>query len=192
MEIIYRRLKRGDENSYRRLHLESLKTFPDFFGTRYEEQSKVEKLQFEAAIETESEDNFMFGAFAGEQLVGIAGFRRGDRPKTRHRGELVQVFVNPGFHGQKIGESLIREVLAASFALPGVEILELSAVATNPVQKLYEKLGFESYVVRQNYFKIDGKSWDQRFMELAKEKYLSENHVLPGEDQTDTPRGSNA
>jgi hypothetical protein len=29
-------------------------------------------------------------------------------------------------------------------------------------------------------------------MELAKEKYLSENHVLPGEDRTDTARGSNA
>ena len=181
MEIIYRRLVRGDEKAYRHLHLESLKTFPDFFGTRHEEQAEVEKLQFETAIETGSEDNFMFGAFAGEQLIGISGFRRGDRPKTRHRGELVQVFVNPDFQGRKVGESLIREVMAAAFALPGVETLELSAVAKNPVQRLYEKLGFETYVVRKNYFKLGDRSWDQRFMELAKEKYLSENDVLARE-----------
>jgi len=181
MEIIYRRLGRGDEKSYRHLHLESLKSFPDFFGTRYEEQSKVEKLQFETAIETGSEDNFMFGAFAGAQLIGIAGFRRGDRQKTSHRGELVQVFVARGFQGKKVGESLIREVMAAAFALPGVEILELSAVANNPVQRLYEKLGFETYTVRKNYFKLGDRSWDQRFMELAKEKYLSENDLLARE-----------
>lgn len=192
MEIIYRRLVCGDEKSYRRIHLESLKTYPDFFGTRYEEQSKVEKLQFESAIENGSEDIYMFGAFAGEELVGISGFRRGDRPKTRHRGELVQVFVKPDFHGMKVGESLIREVIGAAFTLPGVEIIELSAVASNPVQKLYEKLGFETYVVRRNYFKLGERSWDQRFMELAKERYVSENYVLPTNDRTDAGRGSNA
>ena len=181
MEITYRRLGPGDEKAYRHLHLESLKTFPDFFGTRYEEQAKVEKLQFETAIETGSEDNFMFGAFAGPQLIGISGFRRGDRPKTRHRGELVQVFVSSDFQGKRVGQSLIRKVIAAAFALSGVEILELSAVANNPVQRLYEKLGFETYVVRKNYFKLGDRSWDQRFMELAKEKYLSENDVLARE-----------
>ena len=192
MEIIHRRLERGDEKAYRRIYLEGLKSFPDFFGNRYEEQSAIAKLQFEDAIETASEDNFMFGAFAGERLIGIAGFRRGDRAKTRHRGELVQVFVDPRFQRKKVGESLIREVMAAAFALPGVETLELSAVANNSVQRLYEKLGFETYVVRRNYFKLGERSWDQRFMELAKEKYLSENYVLPDEDQPDTAHGTNA
>jgi len=156
--------------------LDSLKSFPEFFGTRYEEQSGVPKLQFEEAIEKGSEDIFIYGAFADKRLVGIAGFRRGDRPKTRHRGEVVQVFVDPDFQGRKVGESLVREVIDAAFALPGIETLELSAVATNPVQKLYEKMGFETYVVRPDYFKLGEQSWDQRFMELRKERYLNGDH----------------
>src|SRR5260221_1002370 len=110
MQIVYRRLVNGDEGAYRRVHLESLKTFPDNFGTLHEDQVKVPKLQFETFIETGSADNFMFGAFADDRMVGIAGFKRGDRPKTQHRGDVVQVFVNPEFHGNGIGEALMRLV----------------------------------------------------------------------------------
>jgi len=103
MPIAYRRLERGDEEAYRRVHLESLKTFPDNFGTLHEDQIKVQKLQFEEFIETGTVGSFVFGAFADNELIGIAGFKRGDRPKTKHRGEIVQVFVNRDFQGQKSG-----------------------------------------------------------------------------------------
>ena len=173
MPIAYRRLKRGDEEAYRRVHLESLKTFPDNFGTLYEDQIKVQKLQFEEFIKTGTVGSFVFGAFADNELIGIAGFKRGDRPKTQHRGEIVHVFVNPDFQGQKVGESLVREVIEAAFALPGVESLELSAVADNSsAQMLYEGFGFETYGIRRGYFKSGERYWDQRFMQLFKERYL--------------------
>jgi RimJ/RimL family protein N-acetyltransferase len=173
MRIVYRRLVRGDERVYRQVHLKSLKTFPENFGTLYQDQAKIAKLQFESYIETGSEDNFVFGAFADDRIVGIAGFRRGDRPKTRHRGEIVQVFVDPEFQGSGIGESLVRLVVEAAFDLPGVETLELSAVADNSsARKLYEKLGFETYGVRRHYFKLADEYWDQRFMQLFKTNYL--------------------
>jgi len=175
MQIVYRRLVNGDEGAYRRVHLESLKTFPDNFGTLHEDQVKVPKLQFETFIETGSADNFMFGAFADDRMVGIAGFKRGDRPKTQHRGDVVQVFVNPEFHGNGIGEALMRLVVDAAFALPGIESLGLSAVASNtPARQLYEKLGFETYGIRNEYFKSGDKYGDQRFMQLFKTKYSSD------------------
>lgn len=169
MQIVYRRLVNGDEGAYRQVHLESLKTFPENFGTLHEDQASVTKLQFETFIETDSEDNFIFGAFSGDRLIGIAGFKRGDRLKTRHRGEVVQVFVNPEFHGNGIGESLLRLIVDAAFALEGIESLELSAVASNSsARRLYEKLGFETYGIRTNYFKSGDKYSDQRFMQLMK------------------------
>ena len=175
MQIVYRRLVNGDEGLYRQIHLESLKTFPDNFGTLHEDQAKVPVLQFETFIESNSEDNFMFGAFSDDRLVGISGFKRGDRPKTRHRGDIVQVFVNPEFHGNGIGESLLRLIVDAAFALPGIESLGLSAVTSNsPAQRLYEKLGFETYGIRNNYFKSGEQYWDQRFMQLFKTKYSSD------------------
>src|SRR6266700_739082 len=174
MSIVYRRLKPTDALAYRQVHLESLKTFPDNFGTLYADQAKVVKLQFETFIETGSEDNFMFGAFDKDRMIGIAGFRRGDRPKTCHRGEIVQVFVNPEYHGQRVGESLVRLVVDAAFALPGIESLELSAVASNSsAQRLYEKFGFETYGIRPDYLKFGDKYWDQRFMQMSKKRYLT-------------------
>ncbi|MEP7077287.1 MAG: GNAT family N-acetyltransferase [Acidobacteriota bacterium] len=174
MPILYRRLQEGDGYAYRCIHLESLKVFPDNFGTLYQDQVNVPILLFETFIETGSKDNFMIGAFAEGELIGIAGVRREERPKTRHRGEIVQVFVKPAFHGQKIGETLVRKVIDAAFLLPGVESLELSAVADNSAaRRLYEKVGFETYGIRNGYFKSGGNYTDQRFMQLSKEKYLS-------------------
>lgn len=176
MQVVYRRLVKGDEGAYRQAHLEALKTFPENFGTLHRDQERIPKLQFETFIETGSEDNFMFGAFADDRLVGIAGFKRGDRPKTRHRGEVVQVFVNPEFHGNGIGESLLRSVVDSVFALEGIESLELSAVASNSsARRLYEKLGFETYGIRNNYFKSGETYWDQRFMQLSKDRYLADD-----------------
>lgn len=171
--IVYCKLQPGDASVYRRVHLESLKTFPDNFGTLYEDQAKVAKLQFETFIETRSRDNFVIGAFVESELIAIAGFRREERPKTRHRGEVVQVFVRPAFHGQKIGETLVRKVIYAAFSLPGIESLELSLVADNSAaRRLYEKIGFETYGVRSGYFKFGENYSDQRFMQLSKKKYL--------------------
>ena len=172
MSVICRRLEPGEEGSYRRLHLESLLTFPDNFGTRYEDQRLVERLPFEVFISTASEDNFVFGAFAERELLAIAGFRREGRPKTRHRGEIVQIFVSPAAQGRRIGEMLLRSVIEAAFFLPGVESIELSAVADNEAaRKLYERVGFTTYGIRRRHFKSGDRYWDQRFMELHRETY---------------------
>jgi len=174
MQIGYRRLVRGDELEYRRIRLECLKRFPDNFGSRYEDESAIAVLPFENYIREESPDHFMYGAYASGELIGIAGLSRRDRKKTRHRGEIVHMYVDPDHRGQRIGESLLQEVIEIAFALDGIESLELSAVASNSsAGKLYEKLGFETFGIQKNYFKDGDRYWDQRFMQLSKERYLA-------------------
>jgi ribosomal protein S18 acetylase RimI-like enzyme len=168
MQISYRKLIPGDEKSYRILRLECLKNFPDQFGSRYDEEAKAPKLKFETFIENQSTDNFMFGAFADDRnLIGIAGFSRGDREKTKHRGEVVQMYVDPKFGRQGIGDTLLRELIRAAFGANDIESLELSVVADNPsAVRLYEKVGFKVYCLRKNYFKDGDRYWKQMFMEL--------------------------
>jgi RimJ/RimL family protein N-acetyltransferase len=167
MSVICRRLAPGEEGEYRRVHLESLLTFPDNFGTRHEDQRLVERLPFEDFISSASEDNFVFGAFVDGELLAIAGFRREGRPKTRHRGEIVQMFVSLAAQGRGIGEMLLRSVIEAAFDLPDMESIELSAVAENDAaRRLYERVGFTTYGIRRRHFKLGDRYWDQRFMEL--------------------------
>ena len=97
MQIDYRKLKSSEAPDFRRVRLECLKKFPESFGTLYEDEVGKAKLYFEELIEQDSADVFFFGAFAGDDLIGIAGFVRGERTKTRHRGEIAAMYVNPGF-----------------------------------------------------------------------------------------------
>ena len=155
------------------MRLECLQNFPDSFGTLYEDEVGKAKLYFEGLIEQDSStaDVIFFGAFAGDDLIGIAGFVRGDRTKTWHRGELVSMYVNPDFHGQKVGENLLRALLKAVFDLEGIEQIHLTVVADNASAiRLYERIGFETFGLQKNYFKSGEKYWNQNFMQLMKEK----------------------
>ena len=175
MQISYRKLKSSEARSFRRVRLECLQKFPESFGTLYEDEAGKAKLYFEEIIEQDSADVIFFGAFAGDDLIGIAGFVRGNRTKTRHRGELVSMYVNPDFHGQKVGENLLRELLKVVFDLEGIEQIHLTVVAGNaPAVRLYERIGFETFGLQKNYFKFGEKYWNQNFMQLMKENFSKE------------------
>jgi ribosomal protein S18 acetylase RimI-like enzyme len=175
-KIIYRKLKPTEAQDFRRLRLECLQNFPDSFGTLYEDEIGKSKLYFEDLIEKDVPDVFFFGAFAGVDLIGIAGFVRGNRTKTRHRGEIVSMYVNPDFHGQKTGENLLRAIVKAAFELDGIEQVHLSVVADNvAAARLYERIGFETFGMQENYFKLGEKYWNQRFMQLMRDKFFAEN-----------------
>ena len=172
MEIVYRKLLQADAVIYRTLRLASLQISPDNFGSTYAEESVKTKLYFEALLEKGSQDSFMFGAFYEDRLIGIAGFIRFASAKIRHRGEIVQVYVDPAYRGQKVGEHLLRGLIEIVFQLEGVEQIELAVIAGNsPATRLYAKLGFEAIGVQRNYFKDGGRYWDQQFMQLSKESY---------------------
>ena len=177
-EIIYRKLKPTEARDFRRVRLECLQNFPDSFGTLYEDEVEKPKLYFEDLIEQDTPDVFFFSAFAGERLIGIAGFVRGNRTKTRHRGEIVSMYVNPDFHGQKVGENLLRALVKAAFELEGVEQIHLTVVADNAAAaRLYERIGFETFGMQENYFKSGEKYWNQRFMQLMRDKFFAENRL---------------
>ncbi|HVE60047.1 MAG TPA: N-acetyltransferase [Pyrinomonadaceae bacterium] len=173
MEISYRKLKTNEASSFRRVRLECLKNCPDKMGTNYEDEVGKPKLHFEELIERESPEALFFGAFAGDaELIGIAGFVRGDRTKTRHGGEVVAMYVKPGFQGQKVGENILRALLKSVFDLTGIEQVYLTVFADNgSAVGLYERIGFESFGVQKNYFKAGEQYWDRQLMQLMKENF---------------------
>ncbi|HEY8562127.1 MAG TPA: GNAT family N-acetyltransferase [Pyrinomonadaceae bacterium] len=178
MEIVYRKLKPSEARDYRRVRLACLENYPDSFGTLYENEVGKTKLYFEEAIERAAPDVFFFGAFADNNLIGIAGFVRGDRTKTRHRGELVSMYVDPAFHGRRVGEGLVRALAEAVFAIDGIEQIHLTVVADNRAAvRLYERIGFETFGVQKNYFKLGEKRWDQCFMQLERKSFFDENVI---------------
>ena len=171
-----RKLQPDESPLYRALRLRCLKTEPDYFGSTYEEESSTPKLKFESWIEQEDPDHIMFGALDGEKLVGIVGFMRQERQRARHRGEVVQMYVDASHRGQRVGEDLLRGLLDQAFTLEGVEQVQLSVVAHNRAAiRLYERIGFRTFGVQPNYFKVGVHYFDQQFMQLMKGDFLTEN-----------------
>src|SRR6186713_2145191 len=120
MSIIIRKLQPHESGSYREVRLACLKNVHQYFGSTYEEEVLNPKFMFETFIESDSPDHVMFGAFDQERLIGIAGFNRMARKRAMHRGEIVQVYVDPNYRGQSIGEKLIHQALDYAFHLEGI------------------------------------------------------------------------
>ncbi len=185
MPIIYRKLKPSEAADFRRVRLECLQKFPDSFGTLFEDEVVKPKLYFEDLIEKNVPDAFFFGAFYEKNLIGIAGFVRGDRTKTRHRGEIVAMYVNPDLRGQRVGENLLRALIKAVFEIEEIEQVHLTVVADNPAAvKLYERIGFESFGVQENYFKSGERYWNQNFMQLMKERFSNQIKINENLDES--------
>jgi ribosomal protein S18 acetylase RimI-like enzyme len=175
MQISYRKLKSSEAKDFRQIRLECLKNFPEKMGTSFEDEAGKTKLHYESLIEQELTDQFFFGAFSDNELIGIAGFVRDQRIKTRHCGEVVAMYVKTGFQGQKVGENILREVIKTAFDLAGLEQIYLTVYDDNDsAVGLYQRTGFETCGVQKNYFKSGDKYWDRRFMQLTREKFFEE------------------
>lgn len=176
MSITIRKLQPYESAIYRQIRLAGLIHASQYFGSTYEEESQLPKLKFEGYLETDSPDHFMFGAFDAGELIGITGFHRFTRQRDKHRGEVVQVYVDSRYRGQDVGEQLVRSVVEHAFSLEGIEQIQLSLIASNKsAGRLYEKVGFRTFGVQTRYFKMGDTYTDQQFMQLFKTDYQSES-----------------
>ena len=168
--ISYRLLQTADLDKYRAIRLRCLKAYPDNFGTTYEEEQQLKYPKLESAIKGQTTDNFAFGAFtANNGLVGICGFVREPRTKTRHRGEVIQMFVDTAHAKQGIGKQLLQHTINKAFENPAIDRITLSLVYGNhSAEKLYKSLGFVEYGKMENFFKSGDTYTTQLFMVLGR------------------------
>ena len=144
-EIFFRQLVLEDLAAYRRIRIECLEHYPHNFGTTPAEEINSKTLKLDKAITQPDNCNFAIGVFnAHQKLIGICGFLAETREKTKHRGEVVQMFVDPAYKGQGIGKALLQQVTEKAFSSGLIEQIILSAVFTlksagtiTPVVSLY-------------------------------------------------------
>ena len=110
----------------------------------------------------------IWGAFAGADLVGMAGMGVDPGAKKRHKGYVFYVYVAPAHRRAGIAERIMRRLLAEDAA--GLDAVILSVTVGNaPARRLYEKLGFVRYGTEPRALKVDGRFIDEDLMVLLRD-----------------------
>ncbi|TCZ80880.1 GNAT family N-acetyltransferase [Paenibacillus albiflavus] len=147
------------------LRLEALKNHPEAFSSSYEDSVQTPLEDVEKRIKNDK-DNYILGAFTENgQLVGIAGFRREQGIKVKHKGMIWGVYVSAEHRGKGIAQSLIKEILTRGKEIEGLMQISLGVTQSNKVAaELYKKLGFETYGVEKNALIYKNQGYDEELM----------------------------
>lgn len=158
-------LSESDAMAFRTLRRERLQQEPYAFAESLEEHDSISVETIAARLRHSSGENFVVGAFEGDELVGMAGFSRSPRRKSRHKGTIWGVYVRASARGKGAGRALLTALIDR--ARGEVEQIYLSvSVGQVAAKRLYESLGFEVFGRERHALKVDGVYVDEDHMVL--------------------------
>jgi ribosomal protein S18 acetylase RimI-like enzyme len=163
MNIPIRILDGKDAELFHELRLRGLMAMPEAFGSSYEEEADLGLDEISRRLD--ARPNAVFGAFAGGELAGIAGFAAGLKTKQKHKGLLWGVYVDEQWRGRQLGKRLTQAVI--EHARAHVDILLATVMAENlSARTLYLSLGFTVFGVEKDALRINGKSYTDELLRL--------------------------
>jgi RimJ/RimL family protein N-acetyltransferase len=113
-------------------------------------------------LRASSDDNFVLGAFDGGRLIGTVGFFRIQGDKTRHKGRIWGVYVDPAFRRRGLAGEMMRATLARIGAVKNLHQVSLTVATTQlAARALYESLGFKAIGVEARSLAIGNTYVDE-------------------------------
>ncbi len=150
---------------YRAVRLDALLRHPEVFGSSYDEEAQLDDAEFLRMIS--QPPGCTLGAFAGDELVGIAGLLVPVRQKQRHKGIIVGVYVVAEHRRFGLARRLV-EALIAEARLASLRVVELAVTVGNqPARRLYYRLGFRTYGIERFALAINDSYLDEELMALV-------------------------
>ena len=163
-------LNEKDAEAFWKIRLRALQENPESFGASYEEilERGIAGTAQGLGRREGAPENVTFGAFDEKgQLVGLAGFRREEETKKRHKGLIWGMYVPKELRGQGIGKALLEAAIEYAKSLPELERINLAVVLTNKEARLlFVSHGFQSYGMEREALKLHDRYFDQELMTL--------------------------
>lgn len=165
--MLIRLLTPADAIPFSKLRRERLEQSPLAFAESLAEHDALPLSKIAERL-ARSQDNFVMGAFTPKaELVGMAGFARNPRLKSRHKGVVWGVYVRPKWRGTGAGRAILSRLIEQARSLEGLEQIHLTVAITQAAaRRLYESLGFEVFGHERHALKVDGEYVDEDHMVL--------------------------
>lgn len=140
------RLTATDAPRYRAFMLHAYEAAADAFTSTAEERAAEPESWWVKRIADPSALSFSLGAFRGDELVGTVTIEFAVKPKTKHKAQLIGMFVAESARGLGAGRALVHAALEAAAARPGIVVVTLTVTEGNaPAIALYESCGFRAF-----------------------------------------------
>jgi len=153
-----------DDAAYRTLRLEALQKCPTAYVTDFQEDAPLRLEEFQARLEP-SESSLTFGAFDGDQLVGLATLLRPARLRLNFRTTIVGMYVAESHRRSGLASRLVAACLDRARGLPGVEEVCLCVtVGNDAARRTYLACGFQPEYIEPRYFKYEGRFFDLEWL----------------------------
>ena len=105
-------LQAADAARYRTLMLQAYELAADAFTSTAAERAAEPESFWARRIANPTGLGAVFGAFEGEELVGTVALEFSARPKTKHKGHVIGMYVAPQARGTGAGRALAAAVIA--------------------------------------------------------------------------------
>jgi ribosomal protein S18 acetylase RimI-like enzyme len=154
-----RLLTPSDALAYRDIRLEGLQLDSTAFSSTFERESAMPLNWFAERIVTGN----VFGGFARDELLGVAGYRPQEGAKVSHKAAFWGMYVRKTARGSGLGQRLIEAIV--DHATGRVELLQLGVATGNEAAiRLYQKTGFSEYGREMKALKEGGRYFDEILM----------------------------
>lgn len=161
-----RKLRRDDAQAWALLRREALAAHPLAFGASLPDDLG-DLVEFVLSRMSSGEESVVFGAFAGEVLVGIAGILRYAGRKERHKAVLWGMYVAEASRRCGAGTMLLGAAVEQARAWPGILQVHLAvSEVADEARRMYERQGFQAWGRESRALGWDGRFVDEIHMML--------------------------
>lgn len=142
------RLTAADALLYRSLMLQAYAQAADAFTSTAQERAAAPEAFWVQRVAHPQGLEVAWGAVDGHALVGTVALECSAKPKTRHKGKIIGMYVVPHARGQGLARRLLETALAYAEATGCIRQLTLTVTEGNEAAiGLYASMGFHTFGV---------------------------------------------